>query len=514
MQDRFDVAVVGLGPVGCLATLLLAEAGLSVAVFEKDAEVYRLPRAVNLDGEIIRALQPIGLADAVNNLMQKIRPGQRAGFANSKREWLFGAASKPVGSNGWQSMNMFDQPELEQFLRDTALSYNNVAAWIGASVVQLDDRPSEVAISAERSGENIQVSAQYVLACDGASSSTRKALEIEWRDLGYNRDWLVVDVTVNDKHTLDNDVLQVCDPDRLHTYVPTKDPYRRWEFRLNAGETRDQMLQEETIRTLIDPWTPRDSYQIRRAAVYQFHAATAAEWRSGRIFLAGDAAHQTPPFLGQGMNTGMRDVINLAWKLPLVLEGTCKPELLNTYQLERDAHAHDLVAWAVALGRLMEFVAEQEDCERRGAPAPEPPSEIADSGYGQGREQPPIRKGVVVADQVTAEGTTGYLITQPTVGHESQPCRLDDLLGNGFALMGHNLQQSSFSEESRRLIERLKITLLELEEVQVLRGRLTEVPTGEVALVRPDKILFGQTQGEFGVDQLLKDLADTLCVSP
>ena len=132
------------------------------------------------------------------------------------------------------------------------------------------------------------------------------------------------------------------------------------------------MLDPETIMSLIDPWTPRGTYEIRRAAVYQFHAATADQWRKGNIFIAGDAAHQTPPFLGQGMNIGMRDVINIAWKLPIVLQGLASDRLLDTYYGERNAHAHDFVDWAVAIGRLMEHLAEVERCQREGLPTPAP----------------------------------------------------------------------------------------------------------------------------------------------
>ena len=509
----YDVAIVGLGPVGCLATILLAEAGLRVIAFEKEPEVYRLPRAVNLDGEIIRALQPAGYAESVDALMQTMRPGERAGFANSKREWLFGATSRPVGSNGWQPMNMFDQPELEQFLRDTALKYDTVTAQIGAEVTACEDGADYVTVRAHNHACDEEHHAHYVLACDGASSPIRKALNIDWRDLGYDREWLVVDVTVNDKHTLGNDVLQVCDPDRLHTYVPTKDPYRRWEFRLNPGETREDMLREDTIRSLLNRWTPNDSYTIRRAAVYQFHAATASQWQRGRIFLAGDAAHQTPPFLGQGMNAGMRDVINLGWKIPLVINGACRPDLLATYQAERDAHAHDLVAWAVALGRLMEFVAEQEACERRGAPPPEPPADMASAGYGQGREQPPIRAGVVVSEQVSNDGITGYLFNQPVVSTQSETCKLDTLLGSGFALAGFGLNSNQLNTDSRRTVDRLNIRLLDLNDLELKQGKLSKIPQGESVLIRPDKIVYGHTSESLPVDALLASLAADLRIN-
>ena len=506
----FDVAIVGLGPVGCFGAILLAEAGLQVVCIEKEPEVYRLPRAVNLDGEIIRALQPVNLAETVSAMMQPIRPGERAGFANSKREWLFGIDSPATSSNGWQPANMFDQPELERFLRDTACEHSNVTTYIGFEVTEFQSHAGQVTLRAQGTDQDISIASQYLIACDGANSSTRKALNIQWRDLGYDQDWLVVDVAMTATHDLANEVLQVCDPDRIHTYVATKDPYRRWEFQLNPGETSEEMLREETIVGLLDGWVPRESYTIRRAAVYQFHAAVAASWRSDRVFLAGDAAHQTPPFLGQGMNTGMRDLINLAWKLPLVLHGTCSETLLDTYQLERDAHAHDLVSWAVSMGHLMTHMAATEAAERAGKPAPAPSASMQTSGYGQGREQPPIRSGVVMAEQLSNDGITGYLLSQPTVTTATGTnVRLDTLLGTGFALVTRGAIATDTA--CQQIIDQLDIKLVNLIDLETVEGRFVDVLlAGETVLVRPDKLVFGHTSDSVSIAQLLANLKEAM----
>ncbi|MEC7250944.1 MAG: FAD-dependent monooxygenase, partial [Pseudomonadota bacterium] len=273
--NHFDIAVIGLGPVGSLGALLFAEAGLRVVAIEKDTEVYRLPRAVNLDGEIIRALQPLNLAETVNAMMQPLRADERAGFTDSQRNWLFGGRSVAMGSNGWQPANMFDQPELEGFLRATVQAHPNVTCYLGYELCDFISTDATVTMRAASADENLNVAARFMLACDGASSPTRKALNIKWRDLGYDQDWLVVDVEMLKSHELPNAVLQICDPDRIHTYVATKDPNRRWEFQLNPGETRAQMLEPQTIHALLDSWAPRDSYRLRRSAVYQFHAAVA-----------------------------------------------------------------------------------------------------------------------------------------------------------------------------------------------------------------------------------------------
>jgi 3-(3-hydroxy-phenyl)propionate hydroxylase len=306
----------------------------------------------------------------------------------------------------------------------------------------------------------------------------------------------------------------VCDPDRIVTYVCTKDPYRRWEFKMNPGETAEQMLREETIYSLIDPWTPRGTYELRRAAVYQFHAATAARWQVGRIFIAGDAAHQTPPFLGQGMNAGMRDVINLAWKLPMVVQGVAGEALLETYYEERNAHAHDLVDWAVSIGRLMEHLAEEERCQRDGLPAPEAPPTLKSSGYGQGREQPPIRDGAVLLEQVSDTGSTGYLFSQPLVQRQDEPAvRLDDLLGPGFALVTR-AAEVTLSESSQRILERIGARVVSLAGLTEVRGHIDRLfGSHEAAIVRPDRLVFGHTTEDLSLDELIARLGTALSLS-
>ena len=512
----FDVAIVGLGPVGSMAAILFAEAGLTVAAIERDEAVYKLPRAVNLDGEIIRAFQGIGRGQTVQDLMQAVRPGDRAGFANSQREWLFGQTFREFGSNGWQPMNMFDQPELEAYLRHEALTQERVKAFIGyeASGVESLNGSATVSLAPLGSETTETLTASYVVACDGASSPTRKAFGIGWEDLGYDHHWLVVDVTLREGHTLNNDTVQVCDPDRIVTYVCTKDPYRRWEFKMHPSETAAEMLDEEMIFSLIDPWTPRDTYEIRRAAVYLFHAATADRWREGRVFIAGDAAHQTPPFLGQGMNAGMRDVVNLAWKLPLVISGEAEDRLLDTYFAERNAHAHDLVEWAVSIGRLMDHMAEQERCERTGLPAPEAPAALKSAGYGQGREQPPIRDGVVILEQVSDTGSTGYLFNQPIVRDEAgSELRLDELLGPGFAVVMRTGEQMP-ADHSRTVLDRIGAEVVTLDSLEVVRGHFDRLfEEHAAAIVRPDRLVFGHTTDDCTLDQLIERLADKLALT-
>ena len=405
-------------------------------------------------------------------------------------------------------------------MREQALAHANVTGFIGYEVTDLIDRGREVLVSAEPltkecQHDTLRLTGRYAIGCDGASSFVRKTLGAGWQDLGYDHEWLVVDVTVKQGHTLNNDTVQVCDPSRITTYVCTKDPYRRWEFKMLPGESSDQMLRSETIHTLIDPWTPRDTYEIRRAGVYQFHAATADRWRVGNLFIAGDAAHQTPPFLGQGMNTGMRDVINLSWKFPLVFSGTATDELLDTYFAEREPHAHDLVDWAVSIGRLMDHLTEVERAKQQGEKPPETPPRLKAAGYGQGREQPPLRGGAIRLDQVSDTGSTGYLFSQPIVANpQGEQLLLDELLGPGFAVVGKAPEDLAVSEDARLVLEKLNAQYVCLEGLKTVRGHFDRLfREHDAAIIRPDRIVYGHTTGSLTLSELAISLGQQLTLN-
>ena len=406
----FDVAIVGYGPVGAFTALLLAEAGLRVAILERSRDVVVLPRAVGLDGESVRAFQRIGLGETVAALLQPPRERDEVCFTDSKRNKLFGMAIPPTGPMGWRDVSFFDQPELEALLREQVARNARIEVRLGHEVVAIEQAGEAVTLqSKQRDGATSALRASFAIGCDGASSFVRDALGIGWQSLGYDQDWLVIDIVQGPGAELPLHTMQVCDPARLTTYVCVKDPNRRWEFQLVPGETREAMLRPEKIEELLRPWVAPEHYELRRAAVYQFHAATAERWHDGRVFLAGDAAHQTPPFLGQGLNAGFRDAVNLGWKIPLVLAGRCDARLLETYAAERDAHARDLVEWAVAIGKLMETLAARE----AGRPDPHPKTD-ASAGYGQGRSAPPLRGGALVEEQMHGADRVGVLLRQPS----------------------------------------------------------------------------------------------------
>jgi 3-(3-hydroxy-phenyl)propionate hydroxylase len=513
-QLDYDVSIVGYGPVAALTALFLADSGLRVSIHERLNEELALPRAVGLDGECVRSFQRIGLAKEVAALLQPPRSGDEIWFANSKREKIFGVELPAgAGHHGWRDIAFFDQPELEARLRKFVEAEPRIDVSLGEEAIAIEQSDDRVSVSLRDTGDDSvrQVSASYLLGCDGASSFVRSNLDIGWTSLGYDQEWLVVDITVTPTNDLSTASMQICDPERIHTFICVKDPNRRWEFQLVEGETREEMSKPERVHELLRTWLPRDQYEIRRAVVYQFHAATADRWRDGRVLLAGDAAHQTPPFLGQGLNAGFRDSLNLGWKIPLVLSGLCDERLLDSYFDERDAHARDLVEWAVGIGKLMETLAARE----AGRPNPHPASSQSD-GYGQGRTAPALRSGVLMMEQAPGGAPIGQHLRQPTVRLAGKDFALfDELLGRDFAIVGRTRADLELSPEPAAIAKQLAIRFVNLEEIEEYEegSELDQVfETSPAIVVRPDRIIFGVVDADTTLDDLVTTLGKKLAL--
>ncbi|MEY2421361.1 MAG: 3-(3-hydroxy-phenyl)propionate hydroxylase [Acidimicrobiaceae bacterium] len=347
MTELLDAIVVGYGPVGAVAAGLLGQAGLRIEVFESTTSVYHLPRAAHLDAEIMRVLHQLGVADEV---LPSCAPVKGMHFINAGGEALlrFDAGE----GQGW----MFYQPDLERALRAGVERDPSVDVHRAHEVVSFQQHDDHVAVTVRDLGDDAEriVRARYLIGADGARSVVRKQAGLGVEDLHFDQPWLVVDIVLRRNVDLPTLVQQICDPARPTTFIPMCGARRRWEFMLLPGESAADMEKPERIAELLAPWVEPDDVKIVRAVVYAFHAVLARPWRDRRVFLAGDAAHQMPPFLGQGMCSGVRDAHNLAWKLGLVVRGLAGDELLDTYEVERSPHVRSIIETAVALGGLLQ----------------------------------------------------------------------------------------------------------------------------------------------------------------
>ncbi|SHJ50833.1 3-(3-hydroxy-phenyl)propionate hydroxylase [Shimia gijangensis] len=413
-----DVAIVGYGPTGATLANLLAKCGVRVTVIERESAMYHLPRAVHFDDETMRVFQAAGIADDLNRKV-RVNPGMK--FVDPDGTLLLDwPRPQEIGPQGWHASYRLHQPDLEQLLRDRLASRAGVEVLTHTEVLSVQQSENSVMLSCRSSadGRVLNVRSKFVVGCDGAQSQVRGAIGEGMDDFGFDERWLVVDLLLKrDRPDLGNYSVQFCNPERPMTYCRSPGIRRRWEITVLKDETDAEVTQEAKIWQFLAPWIEPKEAELERSAVYTFRSAVAQHWRKGRLMIAGDAAHLTPPFMGQGMCAGIRDASNLAWKLALVVKGQASADLLNSYQAERAPNARAFIETAMRLGGLInsldrESALKQAERNPTGgarmasiAPPLGPSSlpSLVDSGaphQGQLFGQPVLRDGTLLDDVV------------------------------------------------------------------------------------------------------------------
>ncbi|MFZ9406692.1 MAG: bifunctional 3-(3-hydroxy-phenyl)propionate/3-hydroxycinnamic acid hydroxylase [Burkholderiaceae bacterium] len=480
-----DVALVGYGPVAAVLSNLLARQGLRVMAFEREAAIYALPRAIALDAECMRVMQMIGLADALEAQMA-VGKGMR--FVNAGGELLIEWSRPPgIGPQGWHPSYRYHQPTLEATLGGQALSTGLVRVLRQHDVVAIDPEPEHVALRFEdlNSGKSGQARARWVIGCDGARSTVRRVMGSGLEDLQSHERWLVIDVILKrDRPDLGDWSIQYCDPARPATYVRGVGARRRWEIMLLPGEDAAVLTRPEALWSLLSRWITPDDAELERPAVYTFHSVVARGWRQGRLLIAGDAAHQTPPFMGQGLCAGIRDAANLAWKLARVHQGLSSPALLETYESERSPHVREFIEATLSLGRVIQERDPQAAAER-DARWREQPMKFA-------APQPALGPGLHRQD---SQG--GRLSEQPLLADGT---RMDDRIGPRFGL----LRRPGLAADpvaAGWAADTLAVINADSDSAIDWLDRLG----ADAALLRPDRYLLGVAQGGQGLERLLQD---------
>lgn len=472
----YDVAVVGLGPTGATLANLLAICGLTVVVLERETSQYHLPRAVHFDDETMRVFQTVGIAGALAPKLL-VNPGMR--FVDPDGTMLLDwPRPQQIGPQGWYPSYRFHQPDLESLLRRRLGAFETVTILSETEVTGVSQLPDHVLLQtrSRTTDAPCQIKARYVVGCDGARSTLRQDIGDRLADLGFQERWLVVDAILkHDMPELGNHTMQICDPDRPMTYCRSPGLRRRWEISLKEGETDADATNPNRVWQFLSRWiTPKDA-DLERAVVYTFRSAVARTWRSGRLMIAGDAAHLTPPFMGQGLCAGIRDAANLAWKLALVVKGRAGDALLDSYQVERDPNVRAYITTAMRLGGLINSL------DRDGALA------LAQDG-DQGR----ARLASIaprLGDPVTGmapDPARGQLFGQPRL---SKGTLLDDAVGFAPALLLRSpLPMARANEINGR--DHPEVTA-HLDALVV-----------DAVLLRPDRYVMASAQGDGKVSAL------------
>jgi 3-(3-hydroxy-phenyl)propionate hydroxylase len=483
--EHVPVVIVGAGPTGVTAATLLAQYGIDCLVLDRWPGVYPQPRAVHMDDEVCRIVARLGVADQFTALS---RPTLGLRLLDSSMRTLSEfRRDTGLSRNGFPQANMFDQPDFEALLRSNLRHYPRVRLRGNAEVTDVfDDGLGPIRVTYADRGEGgadreTIVEADYLLGCDGANSIVRSRMGSGMADLNFEQRWLVVDIATTAELNQWEGAHQVCDPNRAGTYMRIGTTRYRWEFRLLDGEAAADFATVDALLPLIRPWVehvPDGRLEVVRIAEYTFRAQLADRWRRDNVFLLGDAAHLTPPFIGQGMGAGLRDAMNLAWKLAGVLNATLPESVLDTYELERKPHARAMINLALAVGRAMTAGGDFGSVIRRVVVPrlhrlPGLSAKIVDS------TTPALHRGPLVQKPRRPRQLAGSLCPNPML---SDGRRLDAVLGGGFAL----LTMTAPSPFEQAMAERRGVTIHIAEPGTELAswlrgGRVTS------AIVRPDR---------------------------
>lgn len=483
----FDVAIVGYGPAGAVAAALLGQAGFSVCVCDRRQGVYEIPRAIALDHEIMRVFQQLGIADEVLRHCEPFTPSEYFGVDGQLIRRMTMVA--PPYPQGYTPSIVFTQPEVERVLRRRVAAMRNVTVEEGVECTGLAQDADGVTLSV--AGRAIR--SRWAIAADGGSSALRGMLGIGLEDLDFDEPWLVVDMMVNDQGLakLPRTSVQYCEPERPCTLVIGPGRHRRWEISLKADEDPQAVATPEGAWKLLSRWlTPADGTLWRQSS-YRFHALVAERWRAGRVFVAGDAAHMQPPFLGQGMCQGIRDVANLSWKLGAVLRGEvlgdAAARLLDSYGAERKAHVRELTSRIKGVGAVI--------CERDVAKARERDARLLAECGGIVRDTP--RQDILPAldtGLVSATPGAGTLFPQPRMADGPL---MDLRHGTGWRLVSDGTLPTTAVGKLRR------IDLADEPEADGVVAAWMERHGVHAAIVRPDHYVFGAAASPAGLATLL-----------
>jgi 3-(3-hydroxy-phenyl)propionate hydroxylase len=432
--DEFvPVVIVGGGPIGLASGNLLGQAGIETLIIERNMSLSNSPKALSLDDEGLRICQAMGLSDVIHKLLLS---DVSAHYVAAGRLLMKVAPTRK--RNGYPLISTFYQPEFETALLHGLQRFPCVQVRFQYTVEALEQTKSGVIVSIRTpTGTYRKVGCDYLLACDGGSSTIRHLLGIPMKGMTYAQKWLVIDCISDEDASMIATCF--CNPGRPAVTIPAPHNVRRWEFMALPGETEEELLRSEKISSLIQQAGGSPRSQIIRQAVYVFHSKLAQTFSRGRIFLLGDAAHMMPPFGGQGLNSGLRDAHNLAWKLTMVLQGLAAPQLLQTYHEERHRHAAQMIYFSSLLASLTvsrkRSIALCRNILLQGLNALPAVRELLTEA--RIKPQPRYKQGFFLFESNAVDrAMSGLLLPQPEVTtQQGQRILLDEALGTGFALL-------------------------------------------------------------------------------
>ena len=479
----FDCVIVGFGPVGALLSLFLSKQNLKVAIIDKNKEIYPLPRAIHFDEEIMRIFQMIGLSEKISSIARIGTKGMH--FVDDNNNLLMvRKGSERVGDQGWQKSWYFHQPELEKVLRKEVKSSKLVKCYLGfqAKSIKQDDCEVQLTCVENNNKKELCLKSRFLIGCDGANSIVGSYIGGETIDYGLKEKYLVVDLKVDNRFKKVNDLpdytVQHCSLKRPATRCYISKKRRRWEIKVLPSDKENEIKKEKNIWKFLNKWIDKRCGYIERAEIYTFKSTIKKNWFKGRVFLAGDSAHLSPPFLGQGMCAGVRDVASLSWRLHCYLKQGFPKSILKSYQTERLPHVKKFIQLATECGRIMSDPKINLKTNKKGN------TKLFDF------PRPRLEHGFFKRSELS-----GTLLPQ----FIEKNVKTDERLKYNFILLSRVPGQQKLSHNLKRFVKTIKASG-EIRNWMENNGQLA-------VLIRPDKYIFSGAKNEIEVSDLLEHLS-------
>ena len=498
--NQYDVAIVGFGLIGQICAKVCSHYNLRTLVIESRLDNEYSSNAVSFDDESLRLLESIGLYDALKVFLNKPDFTDIV-LTNGKV-----IQRNPVlnTDNDFPSVCTFFQPEIEKKIREICKKDKNIDLLFDNELINFSFNNNKVGLDTKGGNKLKYFEAHYLIACDGTNSFVRNKLDIESVDQRYSKNWLLVDILLKHKDSLENVFRQICDDKRPTSYISLSNRRHRFEFQLLAGEQHKKIIQKNNVQNLISKWIEPDQYEIENTSIQNFRGSFAKTFQKNNIFLIGDSAYQMPPYASQGLNTGIRDILNLIWKINLVVNFNCNKKLLLSYDLERAQPIKQIIKSSIALGQLIDSLsmAFQKNIPLEEAIAPE----ARDQAFGRNKniEERNPKKGIFSHSH--SEMTINRRLSNREITDKQGIACLDKMVGNCFAIFSKKDVRNKLNENIYEKLIKLKFKFIFDYSNLNIGPELSEyLETGEV-IIRPDKKIYGLSSTGLNINKLVSEL--------
>ena len=507
LKNKYEVIIVGYGPLGQLCALLLSKLGIKTAIIEKYHGINLLPSASVVDGHSLRFLNSLGCYDDLKDIFN-IPEFLDYTIPDGK---IIQRSPVKDTEDGYPNIATFYQPNLENTLRQKVLNTNLIDLYLAHDLLSIEEIEDTVHIKCKNLDENklVEIEASFLLACDGVDSSIRKKLKIALQDLKYNKDWLIVDIDMNKNQSEPNVIKQICDFERPTSCTHLSGNKIRWEFQILPGEQSDKMLNNEMIISLLEKYINKNSFSIDRKDIYKFRAECSKEWIRGRVALLGGAAYKLPPFGYQSLNSEIRDINNLCWKLNLVIKNKCKIEILDSYKSEREIVAKETIMSSLAMGQLIDSIAISS---KKNIPLEESvPPEARIQAFKSVKEKSTNKekqKKIFFESDLTSSFNS--LFSNFTIIMNNEKFLIDKLLKLNFSVFFNEDIGSLVSKDILQFYDEINANIYDSRTINFEDIFMKEAFKSHCFIIRPDKKIFGVSDQENSLQSISQTLKNKI----